>query len=78
MLRPYKGSGGALSGGGDFEDADLSVADGVGVVVDVDALDVGLALLEVEMFDCGVAGRREGRWLFRGRTPARWENRFRR
>src|SRR5229473_7972785 len=51
MLRHYKGSGGALSGGGDFEDADLSVADGVGVVVDVDALDVGLAFLEVEMLD---------------------------
>ena len=40
----------ALSGG-DFEDADLGVADGVGIVVDVDALDVSLALLEVEMFD---------------------------
>src|SRR6266851_450243 len=51
MLRHYKGSGGALSGGGDFEDADLSVADGVGVVVDVDTLDVGLAFLEVEMLD---------------------------
>src|SRR5467141_1730140 len=51
MLRPYKGSGGALSGGDDFEDADLGVADGVGVVVDVDALDVGFAFLEVEMLD---------------------------
>ncbi len=29
----------------------MGVADGVGVVVDVDALDVGLALLEVEMLD---------------------------
>src|SRR2546429_6585158 len=36
---------------GDFEDADLGVADSVGVVVDVDALDVGFAFLEVEMFD---------------------------
>src|SRR6266851_5969495 len=51
MLRHYKGSGGALSGGGDFEDADLGVADGVSVVIDVDALDVGLAFLEIEMFD---------------------------
>src|ERR1700687_983370 len=40
-----------LLGGGDFKDADLGVADGVGVVVNVDALDVSLALLEVEMFD---------------------------
>src|SRR3989442_8773951 len=34
-----------------FEDADLGVADSVGVVVDVDLLDVGFALLEVEMLD---------------------------
>src|SRR6266567_7308755 len=52
MLRPCKGSSvGAACGGGDFEDADLRVADGIGVVVDVDALHVGLAFLEVEMFD---------------------------
>src|SRR6266704_560630 len=52
MLRPCKGSSvGAACGGGDFEDADLGVADGVGVVVDVDALHVGFAFLEVEMFD---------------------------
>src|SRR5256885_7048659 len=31
--------------------SDLGVADGIGVVVHVDALDVSLALLEVEMFD---------------------------
>src|SRR6267143_3602805 len=35
----------------DFEGTDLGVADGVGVVIHVDAFDVGLAFLEVEMFD---------------------------
>src|SRR6266436_5854415 len=42
---------GRLEGRGDFEGTDLGVADGVGVVIDVDAFDVGLAFLEVEMFD---------------------------
>src|SRR6266481_4463104 len=42
---------GRLEGRGDFEGTDLGVADGVGVVIHVDAFDVGLALLEVEMFD---------------------------
>src|SRR5206468_12149810 len=42
---------GRLDSGCDFEDADLRVADGVRVVVDVDALHVCFALLEIEMFD---------------------------
>jgi len=35
----------------EVEDGDLGVVDGVGVVVDVGLLDVGLALLEVELLD---------------------------
>ncbi len=35
----------------DFEDANLRVADGVGVVIDVDLFYVGFAFFEVEMFD---------------------------
>src|SRR5258707_13882291 len=41
-------------GGSDFEGADLGVADGVGVVVGVDALDVGFAFLEIQMLDVGL------------------------
>ncbi len=37
--------------GGDFQDADLRVADGIGVVIDIDLLHVRFALFEVEMFD---------------------------
>ena len=36
---------------GDFQNAHLRVANGVGVVVDVDLLHVGFAFLEVEMLD---------------------------
>jgi len=42
---------GRLSCCGDFEDADLRVADGIGVVVHVHAFHIGLAFREVEMFD---------------------------
>jgi hypothetical protein len=56
----------------DVEDGDLRVVDGVRVVVDVRSLDVGLALLEVELLDevllalddingLGVEGRQGGR-----------------
>lgn len=36
---------------GNFEDADLGVADGVGVVIHVDAFYVGFALIEIEALD---------------------------
>src|SRR5882762_1223068 len=41
----------ARLGGGDFEDTHLRVSNSVGVVVDVDALDVGFAFFEVEMLN---------------------------
>src|SRR6266851_8229776 len=41
----------AVFAGGDFKDTDLRVEDGVGVVINIDTLHVGLAFLEVEMFD---------------------------
>ena len=40
-----------LGSGGVFEDADLRVADGVRVIVDVDALHVSFAFLEIKVLD---------------------------
>src|SRR5260370_30597545 len=45
-----EGGSGRRGSGGDFEDADVRVANGVGVVIDVDLLDVGLALFEIQVF----------------------------
>ena len=50
-MRIRRISHGCGEGLGLFEYADLRVADGVGVVVDVHSFDIGLALLEIEMLD---------------------------
>jgi hypothetical protein len=54
----------AARSGSDLKDADLGVADGVGVVVGVDLLDVGFAFLEVEMLDVILAAAVEVDGLF--------------
>src|SRR2546430_12968012 len=67
---------GRLDSGCDFEDADLRVADGVRVVVDVDALHVCFALLEIEMFDVVLLAAMNVDGFFVQKTKCAWKIHF--